>query len=942
MQLLRLALKSIADKKVRFFLTTLSVVLGVMFTVGVFIFSDSLRAVFSDLAEDIAGRTDLSVRSQQDFGDKLVDPALASVIKDVEGVQATSPGIADDKITVFDEKGNPLRGGAPTTGVNWVEDENMSFLFIAEGREPRNSSEFALNANSVEDNELTIGETYAIQMPVDSRDFTLVGSFNFAQEDNDRTFEEKLVAFDLDTAAQLLKDGKGWDQIYIDVESNADEEAVQAAIQIAIDEACYTGAVACENQLEIITQLEIQQEQEDEFTDFTDFIRTFRNILLAFGIIILALSIFVIFNTFTIVLGQRVKEFGLMRALGATGRQITLTVMGEAVAVGLASSALGFGAGVGLVHLLRWISDLANLDLPLDNFVYLPRTVIIAFAIGTGITLVSALVPALRTRRIPPMAALRDGIEIAEKEIPRRFAIGSVLTGAGVALVLLGVSSEWQLMLILSAIAMILLIIGGKRLYPTAGHWAVLIMGFFFIVTANVANFDESEQWMSLGIGCVALIIAVNLLSPLFAANLANAIGWPIRLISRVTGKLSTENVARYPRRTTTTAGAIMIGLALVSTVGIASESLQATWRTTLNDTGKADWFLCTANCDINYYTDQTQSFSPELTRDLEALPEIESAVSYRWDAGGLRVPVRDNEQQFEYLYSVFATDLSKIERHLDLEVTEGSFADMGGANTDVHNVGVHEQIANELGLVLGSLVSVNLGSLEQQVDFQVDFRVTAIYSEELIAANSWLIDLSTWEQYFTRNLDIFASVITASGVSRSEARAAIDRAVENYPQADVQTKQEFNDNLVEQDDQAEQIRATVTAVNIVNAFLYFALVIAFIGVANTLALSVIERTRELGLLRAVGMKRGQMLRMVLGEGIIISVLGGVLGVGLGLIFGITIANIMPNDVISTLAVPVRILIIYLTAAAAAGLIAALLPARRASRLNVLEAIAQE
>ena len=941
MHLLRLTLKSVADKKVRFFLTTLSVVLGVMFTVGVFIFSDSLRAVFSDLAEDIAGRTDLSVRSQQDFGDRLVDPALASIIEDVEGVQATAPGIADDKITVFDENGNPLRGGAPTTGVNWVEDENMSFLFIAEGREPRNSSEFALNANSVEDNELTIGETYNIQMPVDSRDFTLVGSFNFAQEDNDRTFEEKLVAFDLDTAAQLLKDGKGWDQIYIDVASNADEEAVQAAIQIAIDEACYTGAVACENQLEIITQLEIQQEQEDEFNQFTEFIRTFRNILLAFGIIILALSIFVIFNTFTIVLSQRVKEFGLMRALGATGRQITLTVMGEAVILGVASSALGFGAGVGLVHLLRWISDLANLDLPLDNFVYLPRTVIVAFAIGTGVTLVSALVPALRTRRTSPMAALRDGMGIAEKEIPRRFAIGSVLTGSGVALVLLGVSSEWQLMLILSAIAITLLILGGKRLYPAAGHWAVLIMGFFFMVTANVADFDEGEQWMSLGIGCVSLIIAVNLLSPLFAANLANAIGWPIRLISRVTGKLSTKNVARYPRRTTTTAGAIMIGLALISTVGIASESLQATWRTTLNDVGKADWFLCAANCEINYRADQTQSFSPELTRDLEALPEIESAVSYRWDADGLIVPVRDNAQQlqFEYLFSVFATDLSKIERHLDLEVAEGSFADIGEVNTDVHNVGVHETIAEDLGLALGSLVSVNFNSASSK---QVDFIVTAIYSEDLIAANSWLIDLSTWEQYFTRDLDIFASAITASGVSRSEARAAIDRAAENYPQADVQTKQEFNDNLVEQDDEAEQIRTTVTAVNIVNAFLYFALIIAFIGVANTLALSVIERTRELGLLRAVGMKRGQMLRMVLGEGIIISVIGGVLGVGLGLIFGITIANIMPNDVISTLAVPVRILIIYLIAAAAAGLIAALLPARRASRLNVLEAIAKE
>ena len=240
--LLRLTLKNIADKKVRFFLTTLSVVLGVMFTVGVFIFSDTLRAVFSDLSEDIAGRTDLSVRSQQDFGDRLtaptVDPALAPIIEEVDGVQATAAGIAEFGIIVIDEDGTPLQSQAPTIGTNWVENEDMSNLFLAEGRAPTNSTEFVMNVNSVEDDELQIGATYQIQLPSGPQNFTLVGTFNFADPDNDQSIGAKLVSFDVDTATRFLKGGQGWDQIDIDVASSADEDTVRVAIQTAVNEAC--------------------------------------------------------------------------------------------------------------------------------------------------------------------------------------------------------------------------------------------------------------------------------------------------------------------------------------------------------------------------------------------------------------------------------------------------------------------------------------------------------------------------------------------------------------------------------------------------------------------------------------------------------------------------------------------------------------------------------
>ena len=971
--LFRLTLKNIADKKVRFFLTTLSVVLGVMFTVGVFIFSDSLRAVFSDLSEDIAGRTDLSVRSQQDFGDRLtaplVDPDLAPIIESVDGVQATSAGIAEFGVTVIDEDGNPLRGQAPTFGTNWVEEENMSNLFIAEGREPRNSSEFAMNANSVEDDNLTIGETYIIQVPTGPQEFTLVGSFNFAEEDRDQSIGAKLVSFDLDTATQLLKGGQGWDQIDIDVASNADEEAVRLAIQERVNEACSTGEADCEAALEVITGQEIQQEQEDEFNAF---IGIFQTTLLVFAVIILLVSIFVIFNTFTIVLGQRIRELGLLRALGASGGQVIRSVLGEAVIVGLVSSGLGILAGIGLAYILRAALNATGFDLPIESFAILPRTIWVAFAVGTGVTLISALVPALRTRFISPMAALRDEASPVGHEVPRRLVLGGLLSAAGIAAVVLAFLSNWQGMLFWASIATILLIVGGKRLHRDAGRWAALALGLAFLMVAIFGSLNTGEQAMALGIGAAVLVIGVYLISPLFTPQLSRTIGSPLsaaaklklpfgvhlaiavvagfianRLIaittngavafffgvivtilllarSKIASTLSKENAARSPRRTTTTAAALMVSLALVTTVGISAQSLRSTWKDSLDDAVLADWFICPSDCGAAGEGANLLAFSPALANDLEELPEIESTVSYRWDAEGLAI-----SSDIDTPYSVFAAEFSEAGQHIDLDVQEGSITDFGETNPDVHNVGVHEDIAEELGLSLGSPTPVLFNSRQQPVVFVV----TAIYSDELIADISWLIDLSTWEEYFTRNLDLFVSATTASGVNQAEARAAIDTVAENYTQLEVQTKQEFND---------DQVGAIDSVVLVVNIFLSLALVIAFIGIANTLALSVIERTRELGLLRAVGMRRAQMMRMILDEGFIIALYGGVLGVGLGIVFATTIVNVLPNDFISDLTIHWWTLAAYLIIAATAGLISALLPARRASRLNVLEAIATE
>ena len=945
--LLRLTVKNIAERKVRFLLTTVSVLLGVMFTVGVFIFSDSLRAVFSELSEDIAGRNDLSVRSQLDFGNQQfatpVDPVLADVLEGLEGVQATSPVITEFGVAVSRE-GEVLRSrAAPSISFNWTENEDMSNLFLVDGRPPRDGTEFVMNTTSIGSENLVIGEIYTIQLPDGPRDFTLVGSFNFGDPNRDRSIGAYLTALETETAEEVLNGGQGWDQIDIDVRADFDIATVMLEVEQAVEQACSSGLAGCPAEIEIVSIQELLQEQQDEFGPF---ISTFRTIMLVFAAVILAVSVFVIFNTFTILLGQWIKEFGLMRAVGTTGNQVVGIVLGEAALVGLLSSGLGFLAGVGLSYLLRWIINFLDLDIPLETFVILPRTIMFAFLVGTGVTLLSALVPALRARRISPIAALRDdaGFVLREglslRQVPKNPALGSLLVAGGIAMAVIALFSSWRWMIVWSLIGVALITLGGWLVNSLAGRWAVLALGVVFFTTSGLADYQDSQQWMALGIGAVLLIAGIYLVSPLFTANFAKVIGWPLKLISRSTGKLASENAARAPRRTTTTAAALMIGLSLVATVSIAAQSLRVTWSESLNDTVLADWILCSGDCQTNI---QASTFGSGLTDELQQLPEVESALIYRSAGEGLAIrgtegsdvspatadgdvsPATAEGDQDETItsYPVFTSDLGSLGRHLDLDIQEGSIEEAGGLNTILH-----DSIAEDNGFAVGDTVPVVFSS-----GGETDLQIVAIYSENIIAGLSWIVDLSVWDEYFTSTQNRFVSVVTSEGVSQSEASVALEAVVADYPQVELQSKQEFNDS---------QIGTINQVVTIVNVFLALALVIAFMGIANTLALSVIERTKELGLLRAVGMKRGQTLRMVLGEGVIISVYGGLLGIALGIVFGTVITNLLPEQFISTVAIPSQRLLVYLLIAAAAGLASALLPARRASKLNVLDAIANE
>lgn len=1015
--IIRLTLKNIFDKKIRFVLTSLSVVLGVMFTVGVFIFTDSLRAVFGDLSEDIAGEIDLSVRSQQSFGNRLsakpVDPALGPIIEQVEGVRAVAPGIVEFNVAIVDTDGRLVESGgnnnAPKIGVNWDDSgrDNPEFetLFLVEGRQPSGGAEFAVNTETFSDNDLELNQTYSVLLPEGPKQFELVGYFNFADPEEDKSVGATLSAFDTPTAEEVLNLNQGWDEISVvldldyftdsdlkaalaynedcpwseclrfytqdevfDEDSGVTPESVglpqgipiseitpeernliatefaRASIDLAISDAGY-------RDIEVISNEVIVEEQEDEFEQIISIFQTF---LLAFAGVILLVSVFVIFNTFTIILGQRIREIGLMRALGATSRQIFASIVGEALVVGLFSSGVGILAGLGLAYFLRFISNVVNFDLPLESLSLVSRTIVVAFIVGTGVTLVSAVLPALRSRRVSPMSALRDDLTIGVRLVKQHIIVGSVLVGLGLFFSAVAFTAAWQTMALLALVGTVCLALGGKRLKQelNLGRWLVLVQGAAFLVASVVAGFGAGEQATALGLGALILIIGANLISPVFVPNLMRGIGIPFRWLSRTTGRLSTENAARSPSRTATTAAALMIGLALVSTVSLVATSLKATFQDVLDDTVESDWFLCISGC-----TDPNQTFSTSVAEELLALPELESVLSFKFAEEGFRylgeeledgdgagagggavseyifVDPDDSESYIEVtladpagnqdsIKELLALNFNELERHINVDLVDGSFA-----GAVANGVAIYDEVAEENELVVGDLLWVEFDS-----GTRVEFEVVALYDDSRIVGN-WAVDIATWDKHQQQSQDLFVSAVNAPGVSQDQALAAIESVTDNYPQVNVQTRQEFNDSQTGQIDQV---------VIIVNVFLFLALVVAFIGIANTLALSVIERTRELGLLRAVGMKRGQMLLMVIWEGVLIAVFGGLMGIAMGIIFGVTAVTVIPDQFISVLAIPWQTLAVYLVGAGIAGLISALLPARRASRLDVLDAIATE
>ena len=897
--MLRLTFRNITRRKLRFALTTLAVVLGVAFLSTSFFLTDRLRDSFDELATDISGDIDLVVRTSIDEGAERINrlpfpEEVLNLLTDVPGVRNVWPGVqAWNVVPLYSDENGELKaidtnGGAPQFGFNVTPPDGSDYgettsvsegsqLFLTDGRLPRRTEsmlepntvgEFALDNKTADDFGFNIGETYTISAPGGNRQFVLVGTANFGDPDESKNLGANLSLFDEETTQEIANKVGLYDEISIYLDDGADEAATMGQIQerldLATDEFRAVLAGLPEDQqiqLSAFSQTELEvvtaatKIAEDQ-SDFDQFINIISSVLLAFAIIAVVVSAFIINNTFSIVIGQRVRELALLRALGATGRQISRSVRLEAVVIGVVATALGLIAGYLLSTLLVWV--LVNIgfgELP-GSIPVRPRTIVVASMVGVGATLFSAIGPSRRVRQIAPVAALRDD--------RRRLIVGSAVALIGIGALAAGMTIEMSTRAVLTAI-------GG---------------------------------------GALAAFMGVYLLSPAVTRPVSAVLGWPIRKVYRIPGRLATDNARRSPRRTAATAAALTIGLALVSLAAVVSDSIKATFLSTLDQSVEADLFVYPGTFNPQ------AGFSAELGTDLQNLaaeqPDlVESAMTMRWTMGAVKIGGGFKD--------LVAAELDILVDHMNVQVIKGS--EFGAGNNGVL---VHVDPADDLGLTVGDPVPIEFPGGRTS-----ELTVAAIFEDSALLGN-WVVDISVFDTYLPTAPVSWISVLFPDGADSIGSRAAVEAYTDAYPQVAVEDQSEFRKT---QEDQLDQL------LSIIQVFLGLSLLIAVLGITNTLALSVYERTRELGLLRAVGMTRRQLRRMVRWEAVIIALFGGLLGVAMGVLFGLAAIAAIPQEFVNIVSIPYGSLLTYLVISAIFGMVAAILPARRAARLNVLDAI---
>ena len=843
--MLRLSIRQLLAHKIRFAMTSFAVVLGVSFVVGSLVVTDTVRRSFDTLFTEITAGVDLQLRSEAPFDDQSFTgtrepmPAeLVDLVGAVEGVEVVEGGVGGTAQPVAPDGDPVTTTGAPLIGTSWGETDRLYPVTLNLGEKPDEPGEVALDQGTFEAQDYELGTTIDVLLPDGREAFTLVGTATFGA--NNSLAGAVLTMFEPVEAQRIFDREGSFDEIYIGIAPGADLATAQASVAAVLPDG-----------VEVITGQEVSQEGADAFGEIADI---FGNVLLGFAAVALFVSGFYIYNTFSIILGQRIKELALLRAIGASAAQIRGTVVLEALILGVVSSVIGIGTGVLTAMGLRGLLNAGGFGLPDDAMVLEPATIVAALVVGIGVTLAASVIPARTAAKVSPMAALRDSITSTPRSRRLRLAVGAIMTGVGALLVGLGL----------------------------------------------VATEGTTPTLTALGAGAILVFLGVANLNPLVAGPAAHLLGAPIAKLFGEPGVLARENAARNPYRTASTASALVIGLALVTMASVVGTSVKETFAAKIDQSIAADFVISESSF---------AGFSPRLADSLARQPELDAVSGIRFGRFQFEGNTRD-------LIAVGPDG----EELVDIDVKAGgSIADLG-----VDGIFVHEDPARDLGLEPGDEVDVAFSATGAQT-----FTVVGIHADATFAGN-YIISTEAHDANFTDATDAVVMARAAEDVTPEASRAAVEAAAVEFPQAEIEDRQEFP---ASQQAQIDQILVTV------NALLLLAVVIAVLGIANTLALSVFERTRELGLLRAVGMSRRQTRRMVRWEAAIVSLFGAVVGVVIGVLFGLAASSAMPDSFLDRIAIPTGTLMGLLLLAVVAGLLAAIFPARRAARLDVLRAI---
>ncbi len=872
----RVAIEQLLGKKLRLFLTSLAVVLGVAFIAGTFVLTDTLGGVFDNVFASATQGVDAAVRARAPFSvsgqnsnaNSTRPPTPDSILP----VVRATPGVAAAQgamlryALVEGRNGQTIQNQAPSFGTAWYPNrtrvnEALQLVPTWQGqtsRQPAGPDQVALDQSTASDGHYRIGDQVQVAFAsTPPRKFVLTGVFQFGGKVNGLA-GATLAAFTPATAQAVFNppDQQGtWDQFDVRATSGVSETQLRDNLNAAL------GKAALGSKYEAITGSQLAAEQSNNVKSNLSFFNTF---LLVFALVALFVGAFIIYNTFSITVAQRTQELGLLRALGATDRQVIGSVALEALVVGLFASLIGLGLGVLLVFPLRALIGAFGIHLPSGALKIEPRTVIVAILAGTLVTSLAALAPARRAARVSPISAIRDQA-VTPTSGRRRYYWGLGFTVVGVALLALGLLS-----------------------------------------TGNAA--------LTVGVAAAIVFIGVAMLSPVVARPVARVLTAPAYWRHSVAGELAGENAMRNPRRTATTAAALMIGLALVSLIAIFSASAKASFSNAIDNQTRADFILSPKR-----FQPFSSDAAPAVRSGFAAISrEPSTVVSFRMgtvEIGGATHQVGALSADFQKVSDTPVRDFNQ-----ELYARGGIllWKDVAGGRS----CGPHGTTPCEPGTTI--TVQYPLGP-------PVAVPIAGVYTSQsaLPASTSYLVSLANWDQHFPQALDTYVIILKPKDVSTDAAQRVVTRVANHFGGINAQNKAEFKNSQLAQFNQI---------LGLVYVLLLFAVIIALVGIVNTLALSIYERTREIGLLRAVGMTRTQLRRMVRGEAVIVAVFGSLLGLVVGIGFGLAIVRSLHRQSIF-LTVPVGQLVAFVVLAGLAGLLAGWLPARRAARLDVLQAI---
>ncbi|WNI26299.1 ABC transporter permease [Streptomyces sp. ITFR-16] len=848
----RLSLSSLRTHRRRFAGTLTAVLLGVAFLTGTLVMGDTLRASFDTMFGNAASGTDAVVRStnvvtvsgESQGTRQPVSTALAARIRALPQVAAAAP-VVQGAGQLIGADGKPIGGqGPPTLAGNWIDDPQLNPYRLAEGRAPAAPGEVVVNRGTAVKGGLGIGDTTVLRTPDPVR-VTVVGLATFGGEDG--MAQVTYTGMTLADAERHLTAAPGRaSSIQVRAGPGTGQRELVDALRPVLppDTEAITGqASAAENQ-DMISGA---------------FLSLFTTLLLVFSGIVLLVATFSIHNTFAVVVAQRTRENALLRALGASRRQILGSTLTEAGVVGVLASAAGLAGGIAIAAGLQALFPAIGFPFPEGPLVISGVSLLLPLAVGVLVCAGSALVPAVHAGRTTPLAALRESAVDDSAASRTRAYTGLVLLLAAVAVTLTG------------ALAL-------------------------------------PSVWLS-GAGAVLTLVAFVVLGPAASSYAVRVLGAPLGRLRGATGHLARRNALRSPKRTASTATALMTGVAVVSLFTVFGASLKATMNQTVDRSFAGDLAISAPSFGAG-----GSGLSPRLAPAVARLPEVDTAVGL-----GKGVAEVDGSGR-----ALTVTDPAALARVLDLGRTDGSMADLG---PDGIAVSGHE--ADRRGLRTGSTTRLTFADGQERT-----FTVRAVYGQAE-PAGDYVITRQAWAPHRGQDSDSLVAVSFEDGVPAADGRAAVEKTAAAYGNPDVQTRSEYAQSS------AGGIDMMLT---LVYALLALAVLIALLGIANTLTLALHERTRELGLLRSVGQTRKQLRAMVRWESVLVAAFGTAGGLLLGGFLGWVLvkASEGTGDTAFAFALPPLRLLVVALVGIAAGALAGLRPARRAARLDVLLAIAAD